>query len=184
MTELNLSERLMDENSSSENSSSEYSASRVRNMLQKLFPERRLVLSQFTFFNQCGVAKPSGETFKRGRRCYRLFDILPIATVLALKEEGIPLCNIESVPSLIQQHAELIFQTGAGCRLAGHGPALSLSIPGSFSDARPLESLLAEASDHFLFWSFDVGALSETLSKLASGESIEELSTPLIKNVA
>ena len=69
----------------------EFSASEIRQVLQGLFPHRRLVLSQFTFFNNIGVSLPTGETFRRGRRCYRLEDILSIATVLALKEEGIPL---------------------------------------------------------------------------------------------
>ncbi len=76
----------------------EYSASDIRKLLQQLFPQRRLVLSQFTFFSHRGVARATGETYRRGRRCYRLHDILSIASIIALKEEGIPLKNIRVDP--------------------------------------------------------------------------------------
>jgi DNA-binding transcriptional MerR regulator len=104
----------------------EYSATEIRKLLQGLFPHRRLVLSQFTFFNQIGIAKPTGSGFKRGRQCYRLEDLLSIATILALKEEGIPFKNIEVVPKIIQQNAARIFEIGEGCRLSGHGDAIVL----------------------------------------------------------
>lgn len=149
----------------------EYSASEMRKLLQQLFPTRRLVLSQFTFYNQCGVAKPSGNTFKRGRRCYKLVDMLPIATVLALKEEGIPLKNIEEVPDLIREKAERIFQLGPNCRLFGHSGLAKLMLADEReSDNPPLESLLdREDNKPSLFWSFDIGLLARQLQSVAYG---------------
>ena len=170
----------------------EYTASEIRKLLQAMFPHRRLVLSQFTFFNQVGVARPTGETFRRKRRCYRLADVLPIACVLQLKEEGIPLKNIEAVPALLQTHLQRIFKIGTGCRLTGYGSKISLSFPGEKAPLDPLESFLgcdpsasvggsdtAEAEERAfcgLLWGFDVGLLAERLREvadaLASGEEL------------
>ena len=151
----------------------EYSASDIRKILQQLFPHRRLVLSQFTFFNQTGVAKPTGETQKRGRQCYRLEDILPIAVVLALKEEGIPLKNISDAPRIIQENAARIFATGENCLLSGHGENISLNMPGEFSVNNALESLLNGEGINKIFWCIDVGVLAIQLQKAVAGEEIE-----------
>ncbi|MCC6933643.1 MAG: hypothetical protein IT292_10385 [Deltaproteobacteria bacterium] len=146
----------------------EYSAIEVRELIQKIFPQRKLVLSQFTFFNHVGVAKPSGETFRRGRRCYRLVDLLSVVTVLALKEQGIPLKNIDLVPSLIQENAQTIFNIGAGCRLSGHGSTVSLNLPNQNSANEALDSLLGgEMRKDILFWSYDVGLLARQLQEVA-----------------
>ena len=149
----------------------EYSASNIRKILQQLFPERRLVLSQFTFFNQIGVAKPTGETSRRGRQCYRFEDMLSIATVLALKEEGIPLKNIGNAPQLIQENVEKIFNTGAGCRLSGAAEHISLNFPGEEQENIALEKVLSGEVDGKLFWSFDVGLLSMQLRAVVDGEA-------------
>ena len=174
----------------------EFSASEIRKLLQELFPLRRLVLSQFTFFNQIGVAKPTGETFRRKRRCYKIADVLPIAVVLALKEQGIPLKNIAHVPLLIQEKAQEIFQFGKGCRLYGMGDSISLKLPeesglssGSSLQIDPLDVLLGTGSSPLdptvtaghgaeiaetgsatmgIFWGFDVGELAENLCRAAS----------------
>ena len=148
----------------------EYSASQIRKILQQLFPQRRLVLSQFTLFNHIGVARPTGTTSRRGRRCYRLEDILSIASVLMLKEEGIPLKNVEGLPALVQENADRIFATGPGVRLAGCGAALSLRFPGeSWSDSA-LESYLGIEGRAPLFWGYDIGLLSSQLQSIARGE--------------
>ncbi len=147
--------------------SAEYSASEIRILLQELFPQRRLVLSQFTFFNQIGVAKPTGTTFRRRRRCYRLLDVLSIACVLQLKEEGIPLKNIEPVPGLVQENASMIFARGAGSRLSGCGSAVSLQLAGMEADSSALDALLANERPVGLFWGFDVGRLAERLLAVA-----------------
>ncbi len=149
---------------------SEYTASDIRKILQHLFPHRRLVLSQFTFFNQIGVARPSGESFRRGRRCYQLEDILPIAAVLALKEEGIPLKNITSVPALLQERRSSIFQAGAGSRLYGFGEVVSLMIPAENTENLALEAFLQNTGDPRLFWSYDVGVLSQQITAIARNE--------------
>ena len=154
----------------------EYSASEIRKILQQLFPQRRLVLSQFTFFNQIGVAHPSGNTFRRGRRCYRLEDILSIGCVLALKEEGIPLKNIKQVPALIQENSELIFRAGLNCRLYGYKDLISLKLPQDSSAIEPLEIFLTEESpEPKLFWSYDVGALAEQLRQISFGSYLAEV---------
>ena len=148
----------------------EYSASGIRKILQQLFPHRRLVLSQFTFFNQIGVARASGSTFRRGRRCYKLEDLLSIACVLALKEEGIPLKNICQVPQLIQENALRIFTAGANCRLIGYKDLVALQMPNSNTPNPPLEAFLAEeAAEAKLFWSYDVGLLAMQLRDVAYG---------------
>ena len=145
----------------------EYTASEIRTLLQELFPQRRLVLSQFTFFNQIGVAKPTGTTFRRRRRCYRLFDVLSIACVLQLKEEGIPLKNIEPVPGLVQEHAATIFAMGRGCRLSGCGSAVALQLPGESLGSAALDALLMTDRPTGLFWGFDIGRLAERLLAVA-----------------
>lgn len=150
----------------------EYSATELRKLLQEMFPHRRLVLSQFTFYNQVGVSRPTGETFRRNRRCYKLLDILPIACVISLKEQGIPLKNIASVPALVQEHATKIFQIGKGCRLTGAGDTVHLHIPGENHADGALTDLL-EGVCNSIFWGFDVGELAHqlclTVSRLAAG---------------
>ena len=148
------------------NNDIEFSASEIRQILQAFFPHRRLVLSQFTFFNQAGVAKPTGSTYRRGRRCYRIEDILPIACILALKEEGIPLKNIESVPEMLQQNSSKIFASGVGCRLSGFGDDVCLDFPGEIPNGGPLRSFLSTESSPMLFWGFDVGALAVQLQQI------------------
>lgn len=150
----------------------EYSASEVRKLLQRLFPHRRLVLSQFTYYNQCGVAKPLGNSYRRGRRCYRLMDVLPIASVLALKEEGIPLKNIEALPPLIHDNLERIFDAGPNTRLHGYGQDIVLLFPGEEAPNVALQSFLTEFQSPSLYWSFDVGLLARQLQAL-SVESLE-----------
>jgi len=154
----------------------EFSASEVRVVMQKLFPHRKLVLSQFTFFMQVGIARPSGKTFRRGRRCYRLEDLLPIATVLALKEEGIPFKNISDMPELVHNSAAKIFSIGAGCRLSGHGPKIDLTLPGSEGvGLRAIDSLLSGGNPGLsqIFWSLDVGLLAEQLQVTAAEAVLE-----------
>ena len=152
----------------------EYSAIEVRELVQKIFPQRKLVLSQFTFFNHAGVSRPSGETYRRGRRCYRLVDLLSVVTVLALKEQGIPLKNIESVPALIQENSATIFNLGAGCRLSGHGSAVCLNLPGGDSTNTAVDSLLnGDDSQGLLFWSYDVGLLAKQLQAVAEEEMLQ-----------
>ena len=129
----------------------EYSATELRKLLQHLFPQRRLVLSQFTFFNNSGIAKPSGETFRRGRRCYRLVDVLPIACILALKEEGIPFKNIEPLPSLLRDCAQKIFRVGPGVRITGFGERIFLDIPETAEEENvALEAHLENSADSLL----------------------------------
>lgn len=141
----------------------EFSASEIRKLLQTLFPHRRLVLSQFTFFNQVGVSRPTGETSRRGRRCYRLQDILPIACILALKEEGIPYKNVETVPAVLQTHADKIFRSGPGVRLSGFGSNVELCFQGEEQLAEPYLDFLSGDFGIQLFWSFDVGMLASRL---------------------
>ena len=146
----------------------EFSASELRKIFQELFPHRKLVLSQFTFYNQVGVAKPSGETFRRGRRCYRLVDLLPIATVLALKEKGIPLKNIEVLPRLLQESAERIFSFGTDCLISGYGEQVHLQMPDEDGEDLCLEAFLAEETQTMLYWSFDVGKLAAELQDVVA----------------
>ena len=151
----------------------EYSASEARELMQRLFPHRRLVLSQFTFFNQVKIAVATGETFRRGRRCYRLLDLLSVGCVLALKEEGIPYKNIEAVPGMIQKNAQLIFELGPGCRLSGSGEQVGLNLPGRpLQGEEVLESFLDRSEDQLgqnqgIFWSFDLGLLAAQLRSIA-----------------
>ena len=161
----------------------EYSASDIRKILQGLFPQRRLVLSQFTFFNQVGVAKATGKTFRRGRRCYRLEDLLSIACILALKEEGIPYKNVESVPALIQDNSDKIFAAGEGCRLSGFGETVSLSFPHEEKDEAALDSFLSGEQTSLLFWCFDVGLLAEQL-RLVATQAARTTAVPAVAQAA
>lgn len=155
-------------NASEDSSELEYSASEVRKLLQILFPQRRLVLSQFTFFNQVGVSAPSGKTSRRGRRCYRLQDLLSIATVLALKEEGIPYKNLEGLPKVIQDNLERIFSLEQVCVASGWGVKVNLCFGADSLAASSLVSFLDEENLVGLFWSFDVSALAQQLLTAAS----------------
>lgn len=150
----------------------EYAASELRQMLQQLFPHRRLVLSQFTFFNHAGVAKPTGESFRRGRRCYRLEDVLSIACVLALKEEGIPLKNITTVPNLIQEASAEIFKVGSGYKLSGYGETVALVAPGASTENAALLAYLDDSEGQKLFWTYDIGVLAQQLRQVALSESV------------
>ena len=152
----------------------EFSASEIRRILQKVFPQRRLVLSQFTFFNQIGIAKPTGATFRRGRQCYRLEDLLSIASVLALKEEGIPFKNIEGLPHLLQEHADQIFAIRRGCKVSGFSGIIDLELPGVMKQTNALETFLSEPSRSSLFWSYEVGLLADQLFDIASNKDIAD----------
>ncbi|MBP9837450.1 MAG: hypothetical protein KBC84_01920 [Proteobacteria bacterium] len=137
---------------------SEFTASDVQKILQEIFPLRRLVLSQFTFFNHIGVGKPTGETFKRNRRCYKLTDILPIACVLSLKEKGIPLKNVSDVPRLIQENSLSIFTSQSPIRLSGVGEKVHLDLNNPENLA--IMELLENPTSTNVFWSFDVSAVA------------------------
>lgn len=154
----------------------EFTASEIRRILQSLFPQRRLVLSQFTFFSQVGVARATGTTFRRGRRCYRLQDILSIACVLALKEEGIPYKNLEALPVLIQNNAARIFKVGPGCRLSGYRDVITLTIPGEPCPKTALTSFLEDEMELRLFWGFDVGILAQQIEEIAEALAGDESS--------
>lgn len=152
----------------------EFSASEIRRILQKVFPQRRLVLSQFTFFNQIGIACPTGATFRRGRRCYRLEDLLSIAAVLALKEEGIPFKNIEELPVILQKHADQIFAIRRGCKVSGFSGIIDLELPGVIKETNALDAFLSEPAKSSLFWSYEVGLLAELLFDIASNKDIAD----------
>ncbi len=152
----------------------EFSASEIRRILQRVFPQRRLVLSQFTFFNQIGIARPTGATFRRGRRCYRLEDLLSIASVLALKEEGIPFKNIEGLPLILQSHADQIFAIRRGCRVSGFAGIIDLELPGLMKETKALEAFLSEPTRSSLFWSYEVGLLADQLYEIASNKEIAD----------
>jgi hypothetical protein len=152
----------------------EYSATEVRWMLQQLFPQRKLVLSQLTFFNQSGVGRPTGSTFRRGRRCYKLTDVLPIACVLALKERGIPLKNISPLPGLIQSYAQRIFSDPRGCQLSGYGLEVSLVMPGESLENTALDAFLkASEETPYLFWNYDIAPLIGRLFEAAESGDLQ-----------
>ena len=88
--------------------------------------------------------------------------MLPIALVLALKEEGIPFKNIEVVPDLIRSKASQILKMGPGSRVSGQGETIGLSLAEEEDTVPALEELLKEGSVKF-FWSFDVGILATQL---------------------
>ena len=151
---------------------SEFNASGVRRIIQEMFPMRKLVLSQFTLYFHTGVAKPSGENYKRGRRCYRLYDLLPIALVLILKEQGIPNKNIGHMPRVISEKAEQIFEFGRGVRVSGFKEVCHLAFPEE--DGRDLALLSMLEDDNIasgiqdLYWSYDVGYLASELVRVAT----------------
>ncbi len=157
----------------------EFNASGVRRIIQELFPMRKLVLSQFTLYFHTGVATPSGENFKRGRRCYRLYDLLPIALVLVLKEQGIPNKNIGHIPKVISERAERIFEYGRGVRVSGFKDACKLNFPDENSGDSALLELLED--DHLasgiqdLYWSYDVGFLATELIRVATRIHSEDI---------
>jgi|GEM_PF-4102800 len=145
----------------------EYSASQVREFLIDLFPHRKLVLSQLTFFSRTGIAQPTGETLKRGRRCFCLEDILPVACILALKEKGIPLCNVRPVPALLMTHSQRIFAFDGQARLSGCGDKVFLSFDNDEGMCPVMSSFLSGNEDMSLFWSYDVSALARELLEIA-----------------
>ena len=141
----------------------EFSATEVRKLLQILFPQRRLVLSQFTFFNQTGLSKPTGKTTRRGRRCYCLQDLLSIACILALKEEGIPYKNLQNLPKTIQENLSQIFSFKEDCIASGWGDKVDLCFGDSAKQSNSISSFLSEEIVMGLFWSFDVSSLAKQL---------------------
>ena len=156
----------------------EFNASEIRQIFQGLFPHRRLVLSQFTFFNNAGIAQPTGLTQRRGRRCYRTEDLLSIAAVLALKEEGIPLKNIQPAPGLIRDRSEEIFSHGAGVRVSGCGSSVQLSFGTEAQYAENFIDFLLNADQPSFFWSYDVGSLAlsllEVTTAFVAGEDLQK----------
>lgn len=150
---------------------SEFNATYVRRIIQDMFPTRKLVLSQFTLYHQMGVSKPSGESFKRGRRCYRLFDLLPMALVLVLKEQGIPNKNIAHIPAIISERVEDIFKEGKGVIVNGYREVCSLVFPGEETSNLALLEMLSEDQNSMgvqdLYWSYDVGYLASELVRVA-----------------
>jgi len=152
----------------------EYTTCEIRKFLQQLFPHRQLVLSQFTFYNHIGVAKPSGESFKRGRRCYVASDILPIVVILALKEEGIPLKNLGNSVQAIQSNINSIFHERKPTRLMGFGSTISLHIEGEKEDQIAVESFLEDSAETLLFWNIDITSLVTDLCRAISGENSQE----------
>lgn len=155
----------------------EFTATQLRDILLRMFPYRRLVLSQFTFFNQEGVISASGGRFRRGRRCYVLEDILPAATVLALKERGIPLKSIQGLPALIRPKSREIFlhaEHQVAAKVCGFGTSVSLQLAGDRPGAPELEKLLCENADVKLFWSFNVSSLAGQLMKAARAHLCSE----------
>ena len=163
----------------------EYTASDLRALMKDLFPHRSLVLSQFTLFCRSGVSSATGSSFKRGRRCFRLEDLLPMAAVVALKEEGVSLSAVPSLPSLVRENAPDIFEFGAGCRLFFCSGLLSLFMPGlsapgssvaAFRNAcgSALESFLDGSAGPVFCWGFDIGLLAERLLEVAGGRCAEK----------
>ncbi|MCC6221482.1 MAG: MerR family transcriptional regulator [Deltaproteobacteria bacterium] len=161
----------------------EYSAIEIRKILQQLFPTRKLVLSQFTFYANRGIIRPTGTTSRRGRRCFRLEDLLPVAAVIALKEEGIPLKNIEALPGIIQRYAAEIFSTHATCRISGVCNNVSLSIADEQLVTLPIDSFLDGTSADSLFWSFDLRRLTNQLLAVINGR-IEEIDSQYLERAA
>jgi hypothetical protein len=153
----------------------EYTASHIRKLLQQLFPHRKLVLSQFTFFCHSGVSAPSGAQVRRGRRCFTLEDVLPMAALLGVKEEGIPYKNAEGLPLLVRQNAEQIFRAGNGTLISGYGKEISLRFPGESWHGSAIEAFLnheiSSTGEQMLFWSYDVGDLARQLLLVAGEES-------------
>ncbi len=157
----------------------ELNASGVRRILQEIFPLRRLVLSQFTLYNQLGITIPSGKTYSRGRRCYKVRDLLAVALILALKEQGIPNKNLENLPSLIHSEVDNIFSLGRGSIVSGFDNALSLRLLGSQTNDGALSEMLdfdknkyhavnpTLAPSYPIYWAYDVGYLSEDLIKVS-----------------
>lgn len=153
----------------------EYIATEIRDILLDIFPHRKLVLSQFTFFVRSGVAEPSGEVYRRGRRCFRLPDLLSIACVLALKERGIPLKVLGDLPSEIRANAGYIMATHAPCWIAGFGDDVELvlcdSVSGGVSHRGSLVDRFLDddnAGKTLLMWRFDVTSLAIALKKAAA----------------
>lgn len=152
----------------------EFSATEVRDLLIRIFPYRKLVLSQFTLFNHRGVFQATGSSFKRRRRCYRLQDLLSISCILALKEKGIQLKNISVVPQLIQQNTERIFDFSSRSLLTGFGSSVSLKFDQEVNSSPELELFLSGAGDPALFWSFDLTDLARQLVEAAAAEAREQ----------
>ncbi|MDD2943259.1 MAG: hypothetical protein PHC51_09875 [bacterium] len=144
----------------------EFSATEVREILLKLFPHRKLVLSQFTFFASSGVGSPTGKTFRRGRRCYVLEDLLPIACVLSLKERGIALKVLGSFPSMIKEKAHSILYQGDKCWIAGFGGDVELCNSQTPS-GQLVDRFLSSEVPQQLFWRFNVTSMAEELLQAA-----------------
>jgi hypothetical protein len=141
----------------------EYSACEVRKILQHLFPQRQLVLSQLTFFAHSGVSEATGSTFRRGRRCYRLEDMLSIGCVLSLKENGIPLKAISELPALIRSLASRIMQLEDRCYVSGWGENVLLHFESEIKSPPPLELFLNSEQQLGIFWSLDLTDFARSL---------------------
>lgn len=171
----------------------EYSACEVRKILQHLFPQRQLVLSQLTFFAHSGVSEATGSTFRRGRRCYRLEDMLSIGCVLSLKENGIPLKTIAELPSLIRQLATRIMSLEDRCYVTGCGENVLMHFESEVQTPPPLEMFLTSEKPLGIFWSLDLTDFARLLivaSKEAflvqetSEEQLQQESVPLAMPLA
>ncbi len=145
----------------------EYTAIEIREIMQQVFPTRKLVLSQLTFFGHLGAVKATGESFKRGRRCYHIADLLPFACIISLKEQGIPLKNIKELPTLLQNNITSICSRNSGCKVSGYGDTVSLTIDGEMIENAALDEFLA-LEKQSIFWSFDLSTLVNKLNQLTS----------------
>lgn len=157
-------------------SEKEYSTAEVRNLMLEIFPHRKLVLSQFTFFQQVGVITPTGCTQKRGRKCFRLTDLLSLVAVLELKERGIALKGIEQVPSMIRNQIEEVFKLDTTWRLSGYKGHCSLKNEDQTDDA--LNAFLSDNNScGKLFWSIDLSMLASKLLEVRDLQDLRDLKT-------
>ena len=131
-----------------------------------------MVLSQLTFFNQSGVSIPSGEEFRRGRRCYKLVDLLPIACVLALKEQGIALKLISHIPDTIRKNMQEIFSFSKTCKIVGCGDEVALGVEDDGVEEEFLSRFLSGELPQKLFWVYDLSSTAEQLIRVAADEEI------------
>lgn len=148
----------------------EYNATEMRELLVQLFPYRRLVLSQFTFFSNEGMVEATGQTLRRGRRCYRITDILPMVCIFALKERGIPLKNIKELPQAIRENIDLIFNREHQARIFGYGNSVSLLFDQDCRSSEELKCFLSDNNSHNLYWMYNLSELAANLLRVAEGQ--------------
>ena len=147
----------------------EFTASEVREILVRLFPHRRCVLSQLTLFSQMGIAKPSGVSVVRKRTCYVLADVLNIACIFDLKERGISLSEMGDLPAQIRNFAStILFDKVPQCIAAGFGNAVSLDFGDRALESLPMKLMLEENSGAGFFWSYDVTSIAKELLAVAT----------------